>query len=133
MARKEAVPTNEEFFSFPMSTTPKLVWHPLEELGTSMPWQSADLLAVQRMSVVRDFAAAVLDLDQVESVWLRQAIDGLEVSVVVSDADLEFDLSLRERFIELASERLCSGEGDLFVYQRDDAPGWVFEGTQITA
>ena len=83
--------------------------------------------------MVKAFAAAVLDLDTVESVWLREIVNGLEVCVVVTEADLDFDLSLREQFIELASQRLSPGEGDLFVYQRDIAPDWVFQSTQITA
>ncbi len=128
----ESIPVNKELFALTMNA-PLRVWPQPEEMDTSMPWRNADAASAQRMATAKAFADVVLKLDLVESVWVRDAVNGFEVCVVVSDADLDFDLSLRERFIDLVAERLGPGEGDIFIYKQDDAPGWVFEGIQVSA
>ena len=131
IVRKESIHTNADPF-FRLSVGPQpIAWPGPEEMGTSMPWDNADLLVTQRIAAARAFAKAIADFDRVEGVWLREVVNEFEVCVVLSEIDLDFDLSLREQFIELVSERVGPGEGDLFIYQRDVAPDSAFQGTRL--
>jgi hypothetical protein len=91
-----------------------------------------DQRAGERRAVAVAFAKLAQYLSGVTEVWLRTASPDFEVVVIVRDLGLERELTLRGMFIDMSTDVLGRGIGELRVFaESEDVPEWVRSGEKL--
>lgn len=109
-----------------------MLWPKTEEAAPSAGWSMLDLEIARRKDAGTAFAQAAIGINGVESIWLTDVVDDLQMVVVLDPTELEQELEVRRIFIDLMCKKLDPSVGELYAYPGDEVPQWVEDdGTKL--